>query len=178
VFAPFNLWTGRTMENYRRFTGLLPDAVATRVLAPIKLITAVTLLVGLAYQARASGRSSHRASHQLLPPSAVGAPGATRPGRTCWIRPLRRSRRSTDRGHHQPLTQPIHPGSKIAVRGQARNRDRVRTIVQPIPSADSPRSGCCVRSPRSAGSNPGETGAMPGRCRSTPRPASRPATAG
>ena len=23
VFAPFNLWSGRTMDNYRRYTGLL-----------------------------------------------------------------------------------------------------------------------------------------------------------
>lgn len=47
VFAPFNLWTGRTMENYRRFTGL-PAAFATRVLAPVKLVTALVLAAGLA----------------------------------------------------------------------------------------------------------------------------------
>ena len=55
VFAPINLWAGRTMPKYRRFTGL-PDAFATRVLAPIKLITAVALLVGLGYHpARLAG---------------------------------------------------------------------------------------------------------------------------
>jgi hypothetical protein len=46
VFAPFNLWTGRTMENFTRFTGL-PPRVATRVLAPIKLATAALLVAGL-----------------------------------------------------------------------------------------------------------------------------------
>lgn len=33
VFAPVNLWTGRTIGNYTRFTGL-PPWLATRVLAP------------------------------------------------------------------------------------------------------------------------------------------------
>jgi hypothetical protein len=47
VFGPINLWTGRTMGNYRRFTGL-PPWFATRVLAPIKLATALALAVGLA----------------------------------------------------------------------------------------------------------------------------------
>jgi hypothetical protein len=47
VFAPVNLWTGRTMGNYVRFTGL-PPWFATRVLAPIKLVTALALAAGLA----------------------------------------------------------------------------------------------------------------------------------
>jgi hypothetical protein len=47
VFAPVNLWTGRTMGNYRRYTGL-PAWFATRVLAPVKLVTAVFLAAGLA----------------------------------------------------------------------------------------------------------------------------------
>lgn len=46
VFAPVNLWTGRTMDNYRRFTGL-PESFATHVLAPVKLATAVALIVGI-----------------------------------------------------------------------------------------------------------------------------------
>jgi hypothetical protein len=46
VFAPINLWTGRTMDNYLRFTGL-PAAFATRVLAPVKLVTAIVLVVGI-----------------------------------------------------------------------------------------------------------------------------------
>jgi hypothetical protein len=46
VFAPFNLWTGRTMANLTRFTGL-PPRVATQVLAPIKLTTAGLLVAGL-----------------------------------------------------------------------------------------------------------------------------------
>jgi uncharacterized membrane protein YhdT len=47
VFAPINLWTGRTMGNYRRFTGL-PPWFATCILAPVKLATALALAVGLA----------------------------------------------------------------------------------------------------------------------------------
>lgn len=45
--APVNLWTGRTMPNFQRFTALSPRA-ATRVLAPIKLAGAALLAVGLA----------------------------------------------------------------------------------------------------------------------------------
>jgi len=48
TFAPINLWTGRTMDNYRRFTGLSPR-LATRILAPAKLATAFALLGGFAY---------------------------------------------------------------------------------------------------------------------------------
>ena len=47
VFAPLNLWTGRTMPNFVRFTGLSP-ATGTRVVAPVKLLTAITLVAGLA----------------------------------------------------------------------------------------------------------------------------------
>jgi hypothetical protein len=46
VFAPINLWTGRTMDNFRRFTGFR-EAVATRVFAPVKLMIALALIVGL-----------------------------------------------------------------------------------------------------------------------------------
>ncbi len=44
--APFNLWSGRTMPNFIRFTGLAPR-VATHALAPVKLLGAVLLAVGL-----------------------------------------------------------------------------------------------------------------------------------
>jgi hypothetical protein len=50
AFAPANLWTGRTIGNYTRFTGLPPWS-ATRVLAPVKLAAAVLLAVGLAVRA-------------------------------------------------------------------------------------------------------------------------------
>lgn len=46
LFAPFNLWSGRTIENWVRFTGLEPQ-VARLAAAPFKLATAVTLAVGL-----------------------------------------------------------------------------------------------------------------------------------
>jgi hypothetical protein len=48
VFAPLNLWTGRTMPNFTRFTGLSPW-LATRVVAPVKLAAAAALAAGLAY---------------------------------------------------------------------------------------------------------------------------------
>jgi hypothetical protein len=46
LFAPFNLWTGRTMDNFVRFTGFDPW-VARTLFAPAKLASAVLLLVGL-----------------------------------------------------------------------------------------------------------------------------------
>lgn len=50
VMAPINLWTGRTMPMFTRFTGFAP-AVATRVLAPVKLAGAVLIAIGLAVPA-------------------------------------------------------------------------------------------------------------------------------
>jgi hypothetical protein len=50
VFAPVNLWTGRTMANFVRFTGL-PPRFASRLLAPVKLTTALVLAAGLAVRA-------------------------------------------------------------------------------------------------------------------------------
>lgn len=47
LFAPINLWRGRTIGNWRRFTGL--DArIARRLAAPAKLTTAALLVAGLA----------------------------------------------------------------------------------------------------------------------------------
>lgn len=48
--APFNLWSGRTMQNFERFTAL-PSPVATRMLAPAKLAGAALLAAGLAVAA-------------------------------------------------------------------------------------------------------------------------------
>ena len=50
VVAPFNLWSGRTMPNFVRFTGL-PPRTARRVVSPLKLIGAGLLAVGLAVRA-------------------------------------------------------------------------------------------------------------------------------
>jgi hypothetical protein len=50
TFAPLNLWTGRTMPNFTRFTGL-PPRVATQVFAPVKLATGAALAGGLAVRA-------------------------------------------------------------------------------------------------------------------------------
>ena len=46
VFAPINLWTGRTMPNFVRFTGYEPR-IARTLFAPVKLITAALLTAGL-----------------------------------------------------------------------------------------------------------------------------------
>ena len=47
VMAPINLWTGRTMPAFTTFTGFAP-VVARRVFAPVKLVAAVLVAVGLA----------------------------------------------------------------------------------------------------------------------------------
>ena len=46
VMAPINLWTGRTMPLFTRFTGYAPT-VATRVFAPVKLASAALVALGL-----------------------------------------------------------------------------------------------------------------------------------
>jgi hypothetical protein len=45
--APFNLWSGRTIANFQRFTSL-PARTATGALAPVKLAGAGLLAIGLA----------------------------------------------------------------------------------------------------------------------------------
>lgn len=47
VMAPINLWTGRTMPLFTRFTGF-PPVVARRVFAPVKLVSAVLVAIGIA----------------------------------------------------------------------------------------------------------------------------------
>ncbi len=47
VMAPVNLWTGRTMPLFVKFTGFSP-AVARRGFAPVKLAAAGLLAAGLA----------------------------------------------------------------------------------------------------------------------------------
>lgn len=45
LFAPMNLWTGRTIENFVSFTGF--DArLGTTIAAPLKLASALALIVG------------------------------------------------------------------------------------------------------------------------------------
>jgi hypothetical protein len=46
VMAPINLWTGRTMPLFEKFTGHSP-AVARQVFAPVKLLGAALVLVGI-----------------------------------------------------------------------------------------------------------------------------------
>jgi hypothetical protein len=50
VMAPINLWTGRTMPLFTKFTGFSPT-VARRVFAPVKLAGAVLIGIGLAVPA-------------------------------------------------------------------------------------------------------------------------------
>ena len=47
VMAPINLWTGRTMPIFTKFTGHSPGT-AQKVFAPVKLLGAVLVAVGLA----------------------------------------------------------------------------------------------------------------------------------
>jgi hypothetical protein len=47
LFAPANLWTGRTIGNFVRFTGFNPS-IGRTAFAPVKLATAVLLAAGLA----------------------------------------------------------------------------------------------------------------------------------
>ena len=50
VLAPVNLWPGRNLPLFQRFTGFAPE-VATRLFAPVKLLGAVLVAVGLAVPA-------------------------------------------------------------------------------------------------------------------------------
>jgi hypothetical protein len=50
VIAPINLWTGRTMPLFTRFTRFSPT-VARRVFAPTKLAAATLIAIGLAVPA-------------------------------------------------------------------------------------------------------------------------------
>jgi hypothetical protein len=47
ALAPVNLWSGRTMGNFTRYTGLSPR-FATHWLAPVKLAAAILLAAGVA----------------------------------------------------------------------------------------------------------------------------------
>jgi hypothetical protein len=47
VFAPANLWTGRTIGNFVRFTGFQPRLGKT-LFAPVKLASAALLAAGVA----------------------------------------------------------------------------------------------------------------------------------
>jgi uncharacterized membrane protein YphA (DoxX/SURF4 family) len=46
VMAPINLWTGRTMPIFTKFTGHSPGT-ARKVFAPVKLVGAVLVALGL-----------------------------------------------------------------------------------------------------------------------------------
>jgi hypothetical protein len=47
AFAPVNLWTGRTIGNFVRFTGFDPW-IGRTLFAPAKLVTAALLVAGVA----------------------------------------------------------------------------------------------------------------------------------
>lgn len=49
VFAPLNLWRGRTVANWIRFTGLSAPS-ARMVAAPVKLLAALLLIAGLIWR--------------------------------------------------------------------------------------------------------------------------------
>ena len=50
VMAPVNLWTGRTLPAFTRFTGYSP-LVARRAFAPVKLVAAILVAAGLGLRA-------------------------------------------------------------------------------------------------------------------------------
>ena len=49
VMEPINLWTGRTLPLFTKFTGFSP-ATARRAFAPVKLAAAVLLVAGPAFR--------------------------------------------------------------------------------------------------------------------------------
>jgi hypothetical protein len=49
VMAPINLWTGRTMPLFTKFTGFSPGT-ARRAFAPVKLAAALLVAAGLAFR--------------------------------------------------------------------------------------------------------------------------------
>jgi len=49
IMAPINLWTGRTMPLFSKFTGFSPGT-ARRAFAPVKLAAAALIAVGLAFR--------------------------------------------------------------------------------------------------------------------------------
>jgi hypothetical protein len=49
VMAPINLWTGRTLPAFTKFTGFRP-MTARRVFAPLKLASSVLVGAGLAWR--------------------------------------------------------------------------------------------------------------------------------
>ncbi len=67
TFAPLNLWSGRTMPNFTRFTGL-PRRLATRVFVPAKLATAAT-----------DARTARRSSEPEAPATASSTDATRKP---------------------------------------------------------------------------------------------------
>lgn len=78
VMAPINLWTGRTMPLFARFTGFSPSA-ARRVFAPAKLAGAVLIGIGLALPA-----ASVAGAAVIAGICAVYLIRLARPGRSVW----------------------------------------------------------------------------------------------
>jgi hypothetical protein len=78
VFAPVNLWTGRTISNFVRFTGYEPW-VARRVFAPAKLATAGLLVLGLAVRTSSVAGASAALAISLVYIARLLAPDRQHP---------------------------------------------------------------------------------------------------
>ena len=84
IMAPINLWTGRTMPLFSKFTGFSPGT-ARRVFAPVKLTAAVLIAVGLALRpAGIAWRGDHYCRLRPVPrpprrPGAGAMPQASWP---------------------------------------------------------------------------------------------------
>jgi hypothetical protein len=78
AFAPFNLWSGRTLENFVRFTGFEPR-VATHLFAPVKLAVAGLLMAGVAAPALSVAGAAGTVLISLVYLARLLAPGRRDP---------------------------------------------------------------------------------------------------
>jgi hypothetical protein len=78
VMAPINLWTGRTMPLFKKFTGF-PETVGTRVFAPVKLAGALAVAVGVAVRPVSVAGAAVLAAVCLVYLVRLAAPGRRDP---------------------------------------------------------------------------------------------------
>jgi uncharacterized membrane protein YphA (DoxX/SURF4 family) len=74
VMAPINLWTGRTMPLFTKFTGFSPST-ARLAFAPVKLVAAVLVAIGLAYRPASVAGAALTTAVCLLYLIRLAAPG-------------------------------------------------------------------------------------------------------
>jgi hypothetical protein len=74
VMAPINLWTGRTMPAFTRFTGYQP-ATGRRAFAPVKLLAAALIAVGIGVRSASIAGAALTTAICGLYLVRLGAPG-------------------------------------------------------------------------------------------------------